>query len=104
MDTLKQDVIKADYKYCSNFGVILTDKQKDLPFMYLLPKMHKAPIVCHFMVASKRCSTKPLTKTISNISKMIYSHMECFPNKRQFYFIVLKYFVWFKILFLLLKN
>ena len=50
----------------------VTDKEKDLTFfMYLVPKMHKAPIGCHFIVAPKRCSTKPLTKTISNMYKMI---------------------------------
>ena len=72
VDTLKEDIININLKYCTNFGMTITDKEKDLTFfMYLVPKMHKAPIGCHFIVAPKRCSTKPLTKIISNMYKMI---------------------------------
>ena len=60
----------------------LTDRQKDLSIMHWLPKMHKTPIgCCHFIVVSKQCSTKPLTKTISDIFNMIYSHKERSHNK-----------------------
>lgn len=41
----------------------LTDKQKDSPIMSWLPKMHKTTRGCRFIVVSKQCSTKPLTKT-----------------------------------------
>ena len=47
--------------------------------------MHKTPKSCHFTVALKQCNTKTLTKTISNIFKMIYSHVESFHNKSCFY-------------------
>ena len=62
-----------------------TDKQKDIPIMYWLPKLYKTPIVCSFTVASKQNNTKPLTKTISNIFKMIYFHVENFHNNSQCY-------------------
>lgn len=53
--------------------------------MYWLPKLYKTPIVCSFTVASKQNNTKPLTKTISNIFKMIYFHVENFHNNSQRY-------------------
>ena len=81
VDTSKEDIINTNLKYCSNFIVTVLDKQKDLPIMYWLPKMHKTPIGYCFIVASKQCSTKPLTKTISNIFILIYSHVESFYNK-----------------------
>ena len=38
-----------------------------------------------FIVASKFCSTKPLTSVVSNIFKMIFTHIECFHKKSHFY-------------------
>ena len=43
-------------------------------------------VCCHFIVvAPKQYSTKPLTKTISNIFKMIHSHVESFHKQSQFH-------------------
>ena len=63
----------------------VADEQKDLPNAYWLTKMHKAPVGCDFIVASKQFSTKPLTKTTSNVFERIYSLVESFHNKSQFY-------------------
>ena len=32
--------VNANYEYCAKFGLKATDKHKDLPVMYWLPKMH----------------------------------------------------------------
>ena len=53
--------------------------------MHWLPKMHKKPVGCRFIIASKDCSTKPLTKAISNVFKMIFDTVESFHNKSLFY-------------------
>ena len=78
IDTSREEIITSNLKYYSNFGMTLTDKQKDLPIMYRLLRMHKTPTGCPFIVVSKQCSTKPLTKTNSYIFKMIYSHVKSF--------------------------
>ena len=85
VDLSKEDIINTKRKYCFNFGIIATDKQKHLSIMYWLPKMHKTPIAFRFVEASKQCSTKPLTKTIFNIFKMLSSHVKSFHNKKRFY-------------------
>ena len=51
------------------------DKQIDLPTIHWLSKVHKTPIGCCFIVASRQCSTK------SHIFKMIYCHVEGSHNK-----------------------
>ena len=63
----------------------VADEQKDLPIAYWLVEMHKTPVGFDFIVASKQFRTKPLTKTVSNIFKMIYSHVESFNNQSRFY-------------------
>ena len=61
--------------------------------MYWLPKMHKTPIGCRFIIASKQCSTKPLTKVISIVFKMIFNTVESFHNKSRFYSRLNKFWV-----------
>ena len=43
--------------FWANFVMTLTNEQKDLPIMHWLPKRHKTPVGCHFIVASKQCIT-----------------------------------------------
>ena len=40
----KDDVIQNNENYFQKFDLILTDKDRSLPIIYWLPKLHKAPI------------------------------------------------------------
>ena len=53
--------------------------------MYWLPNMHKTSIGSRFIVASKTCSTKPLSETTSKIFKMIFNTSKIFDEKSFFY-------------------
>ena len=55
--------------------------------------MHKNPVGARFIVASKNCSTKPLTEVISNVFKLLYKHVESFHNKSHFYSSFKKFWV-----------
>ena len=68
VDTSKEGMINTKFKYWSNFGMVVTDKQKDLPIMYWLTKMHKTPLCCRFIVASKQY-TLNRTKIVLILSK-----------------------------------
>ena len=50
-----------------------------------MPKMHKKPSGARFIVASSKCSTKPLSKTISYIFKLIFEQVQIFHLKSKFY-------------------
>ena len=89
----KADIINSNADYCLKFDFKLTEKQEALPIMYWFPKMHKKPVGCRFIVASKDCSTKPLTKVISNVFKMIFDTVESFHNKSLFYSCLNKFWV-----------
>ena len=49
--------------------------------MYWIPKVHKNPVGSRFIIASKNCSTNPLSKAVSNVFKPIYSQIENFYHK-----------------------
>ena len=73
VSTFKDETINADIIYLAKYVLKFTDKQNNPLITYWLPKMHKAPVVCRFIVGSKT-----LTKTFSNTFKMIYLHVETF--------------------------
>ena len=50
-----------------------------------MPKMHKNPSGARFIVASSKCSTKPLSKTVSYIFKLIFEQVQNFHLKSKFY-------------------
>ena len=50
-----------------------------------MPKMHKNPSGARFIVASSKCSTKPLSKNISHIFKLIFDQVQNFHLKSKFY-------------------
>ena len=85
VDTPIQTLILESIKQCNKYGLDVVEKQKCLPIMYWIPKMHKAPIGSRFIVASKDCCNKPLTKVVSRVFKMIFKHVESFHNKSLFY-------------------
>ena len=70
----KEEPIETNIKYCKKYNLKITEQDKTLPIIYWLPKMSKAPIGAKFMVASKNCSTKPLSDVISKVFKMIFNH------------------------------
>ena len=52
--------------------------------MYLIPKLHKKPAGSRFIIPSKNSSTKPLSKAVSNVFKLIYSQIQNFHNISKF--------------------
>ena len=59
-------------------------KDKSLPIMYWIPKLHKNQVGSRFVIASKTCSTKPVSKSVFNVFKFIYSQIEHFHRKSKF--------------------
>ena len=52
--------------------------------MYCFPKLHKNSVCFWFIIASKNWSTKPLSKVVSNVSKIIYFPIEISHRKSKF--------------------
>ena len=80
----KDEIIDDNRVYSEKLGYKLSDKEKDLPTMYWIPKMHKNPIKHRFIVASKSCSTKQLSNAVSNTFKLIHRQTENFHRFSKF--------------------
>ena len=53
--------------------------------MYWTPKMHKTPSGQRFIIASKHCSSKPLSKAVSSAFKLIFNQIERFHTNAKFF-------------------
>ena len=80
----KEEIINDDEEYSTRLGYTLSNKEKDLPTMYWIPKMHKNPIKHRFIVASKLCSTKQISKAVSSTFKLIQTQTENFHRASKF--------------------
>ena len=84
VNTDDKNIIKKDKQYCQKLKIKQGEDNEKLPIMYWTPKMHKNPVGKRFIVASKKCSLKPLAKIISSIFKMFYYQMENFHKSEKF--------------------
>ena len=71
-EPLTEVIIDDNTYYAKRLGFEVKDVEKTLPTMYWTPKMHKTPIGSHFIIASKLCSTKPISQAVSNVFKLVY--------------------------------
>ena len=83
-DFLKNEIINANVEYSKSLKLEVTEKEKDLPIMYWTPKKHKQPTGKRFIIASKICSTKKLSKAVSQVFKLIYHQVENYHLKAKF--------------------
>ena len=81
---LTEEIIDENSCYAERLGFEIKDMEKVLPTMYWTPKMHKTPIGSRFIIASKVCSTKAISKAISNVCKLIYSQTENYHIKAKY--------------------
>ena len=76
-----EDVVEDNVVYSERLGLEVEDEEKDLPSMYWIPKMHKDPPGARFIIASKQCSTKKISKSVSSAFKLMHSQIENFHKK-----------------------
>ena len=78
------EIISENQEYAKRLGLDIEDRDLELPSMYWMPKMHKSPSGCRFIIASKHCATKPISKAVSSAFKLIFKQVESFHQKAKF--------------------
>ena len=81
----KKEIIKENVKYAEKLKLTITDKERDLPSMHWIPKMHKTPIGSRYIIASKMCSTKGIASAVSKAFRLITYQIKNFHDKSKFY-------------------
>ena len=78
------DIVEENVMYSERLGLEVGEGERDLPSMYWIPKMHKDPPGARFIIASKQCSTKKISKSVSSAFKLMYNQIENFHTKAKF--------------------
>ena len=67
------------------FNIKVDENMSTLPDIYWIPKLHKTPVKFRFIIASKQCSTKTLSKDLSSIFSLFQRQTEKYHKKAHFY-------------------
>ena len=84
-DKRLMDIVTQNIELCEKYGLKLDEKQKTLPIMYWMPKMHYTPSRARFIMSSAKCSTKPISNVVSNAFRLIFNQIQNFHQKSKFY-------------------
>ena len=77
----QEEIIQDNLEYNTHLKLSNGSKDKSLPVKYRIPKLHKNSVGSRFIIAFKNCSTKSLSKAVTNVFKLIYSQIENFHRK-----------------------
>ena len=64
-----------------------------LPDIYWTPKLHKNPVKFRFIIASKRCTTKVLSKDLSSIFSLFQKQIDTYYKKAHYYSGIKSYWI-----------
>ena len=78
------EIIQDNVEYSERLKLKVEEKDRSLPVMYWIPKKHKQPSGARFIIASKHCSTKGISKAVSDVFKLIYRQTENFHKNSKF--------------------
>ena len=79
------EIISSNIDFCEHLGYKTREENKTLPIIYWIPKIHKNPVGQRFIIASKHCITKPLSKDVSKVFKLLFRQTRNFHDKSFFY-------------------
>mgnify|MGYP001792462320 CR=1 FL=1 len=81
-----QTVIRTKVKEVkTNFKMAVSPDMKKLPNVYWTPKMHKTPVGARFIVASKECVTKEISKDVASLFKLFMLQVKKYHEKSQYF-------------------
>ena len=64
-----------------HFKIEVNSNMMKLPSAYWMPKMHKTPVGARFIIASKKCSIKDISKNISSVFKLFFRQLQNYWDK-----------------------
>ena len=67
----KEEIIQNHKSVLGKFNIHFKDTELDLPALYWIPKLHKCPYKQRYIAGSSKCSTKALSKTLTQILTVI---------------------------------
>ena len=74
-DVTVDEIIRTHTTTLENiFHITLQQKEKNLPKIYWIPKLHKTPYKARFIAGSSSCTTTKISKLITECLKLVKRH------------------------------
>ena len=61
------EILKSHCKFIETVGLEMSEEDKNLPYLYWTPKLHKVPFKHHFIAGSSRCTTNDLSCLLTKV-------------------------------------
>ena len=61
------EILKSHCKFIESVGLEMSEEDKNLPYLYWNPKLHKAPFKHRFIAGSSKCTTKDLSCLLTEV-------------------------------------
>ncbi|MCP4653358.1 MAG: GIY-YIG nuclease family protein [Candidatus Omnitrophica bacterium] len=75
------DIIKKHIRMTNHFGLKLDEKDKVLPLIFAIPKLHKNPYKYRFIAGAKRATTRKISRTLHLILVHMKVHFQNYCAK-----------------------
>ena len=69
----------------THFDISLNDENKCLSSIYWRPKLHKSSTKTRSIIAARKCSIKPLSKSINSVYKLMFKQIESYYKQVSFF-------------------
>ena len=69
----------------TKFKLSVSPDMNKLPTVYWTPKMHKNPVGARFIIASRQCVTKELSKDVASLFKLFLLQIKNYHRKSQYF-------------------
>ena len=86
-------IAKHKMELKEKFDISVHNDMMTLPDIYWLPKLHKNPVGFRFIIASKRCTTKSLSKNVSSAFSLFQRQVDRYHKMAHFYSGVKTYWI-----------
>ena len=61
------EILKSHCKFIESVGLEMSEEDKNLPYLYWTPKLHKVPFKHRFIAVSSKCTTKDLSCLLTKV-------------------------------------
>ena len=61
------EILKSHCKFIESVGLEMSEEDKNLPYLYWTPKLHKVPFKHGFIASSSKCTTKDLSCLLTKV-------------------------------------
>ena len=60
-------ILKSHCKFIESVGLEMSEEDKNIPYLYWAPKLHKVPFKHRFIAGSSKCTTKDLSCLLTKV-------------------------------------